>query len=265
MSDLSLLWESENERRRSSWKMSNILGVSFFKGTVEEACKKAQSGGLVVAPSGPGMANDLPRCEIYAQALLNADLTLMDSGLIGLWSKFFKREKYTRISGLAFLREYLNSGYWTGENSLWVMPDKAQAKANLTWLRNRYGIRISEEFVYVAPMYSRKGEIIDNRLLERIEELRPQNLFVQLGGGVQERLGLYLKNSLTQLPAILCTGAALAFLSGQQVSIPNWTDRFYLGWMFRCFDQPRVFFPRYMKSFRLVYLLFKYGERLPVK
>ena len=108
--------------------MSKILGVSFFKGTVEEACKKAQSGGLVVAPSGPGMANDLPRCEIYAKALLNADLTLLDSGLIGLWSKFFKREKYTRISGLAFLREYLNSGYWTGENSLWVMPDKAQAK-----------------------------------------------------------------------------------------------------------------------------------------
>ena len=100
LSDLSLLWESENERRRSSWKMSKILGVSFFKGTVEEACKKAQSGGLVVAPSGPGMANDLPRCEIYAQALLNADLTLMDSGLIGLWSKFFKREKYTEFQGL---------------------------------------------------------------------------------------------------------------------------------------------------------------------
>ena len=100
------------------------------------------------------------------------------------------------------------------------MPDKAQAKANLTWLRNRYGIRISEEFVYVAPMYSRKGEIIDNRLLERIEELRPQNLFVQLGGGVQERLGLYLKNSLTQLPAILCTELLWHFYRDNKFPFP---------------------------------------------
>ena len=66
--------------------MSNILGVSFFKGTVEEACKKAQSGGLVVAPSGPGMANDLPSCEIYAQALLTNNykvLTVNESELKG--------------------------------------------------------------------------------------------------------------------------------------------------------------------------------------
>ena len=91
-----------------------------------------------------------------------------------------------------------------------------------------------------------------------------KNLFIQLGGGGQERLGLHLKNSLSQAPSILCTGAALAFLSGQQVAIPTWVDRFYLGWLFRCVDQPRVFIPRYLKSFRLLYLLFRYGQRLPV-
>ena len=100
--------------------------------------------------------------------------------------------------------------------------DKAQAKANLTWLRNRFGIRISRIRLCRTHVFSQRRNHRQS-ILERIE---PQNLFVQLGGGVQERLGLYLKNSLTQLPAILCTGAALAFLSGQQVSIPNWTDRF---------------------------------------
>ena len=145
------------------------------------------------------------------------------------------------------------------------MPDLAQSKANLKWLKDRYGAEISEEFVYVAPIYDQKGEIIDNQLLERVERLKPQNLFIQLGGGVQERVGLFLKNSIPRATSILCTGAALAFLSGQQVAIPNWVDRFYLGWLFRCVDQPRVFIPRYLKSFRLLYLLFRYGERLPVK
>ena len=245
--------------------IGKILGVSFFKGTVKEACQKAQCGGLVVAPSGPGMANDLQSCKFYAKALLNADLTLLDSGLIGLWAKCFTKEKYTRISGLAFLKEYLDGGYWAVENSLWVMPDLAQSKANLQWIKDRYGAEISEEFVYVAPIYEQKGEIIDDQLLECVERLKPKNLFIQLGGGVQERLGLHLKNSLSQAPSILCTGAALAFLSGQQVAIPTWVDRFYLGWLFRCVDQPRVFIPRYLKSFRLLYLLFRYGERLPVK
>ena len=245
--------------------IGKILGVSFFKGTVKEACQKAQCGGLVVAPSGPGMANDLQSCKFYAKALLNADLTLLDSGLIGLWRKCFTKEKYTRISGLAFLKEYLDGGYWAVENSLWVMPDPAQSKANLQWIKDRYGAEISEEFVYVAPIYEQKGEIIDDQLLECVERLKPKNLFIQLGGGVQERLGLYLKNSLSQAPSILCTGAALAFLSGQQAAIPTWVDRFYLGWLFRCVDQPRVFIPRYLKSFRLLYLLFRYGERLPVK
>ena len=60
--------------------IGKILGVSFFQGTVKEACQKAQCGGLVVAPSGPGMAHDLQSCKIYAKALLNADLTLLDSG-----------------------------------------------------------------------------------------------------------------------------------------------------------------------------------------
>ena len=162
--------------------IGKILGVSFFKGTVKEACQKAQCGGLVVAPSGPGMAHDLQSCKFYAKALLNADLTLLDSGLIGLWAKCFTKEKYTRISGLAFLKEYLDGGYWAVENSLWVMPDLAQSKANLKWIKDRYGAEISEEFVYVAPIYEQKGEIIDDQLLECVERLKPKNLFIQLGG-----------------------------------------------------------------------------------
>lgn len=255
----------DDKRKFFFMSIGKILGVSFFEGTVKEACEKAKCGGLMVAPSGPGMANDLHGCKIYAKALLNADLTLLDSGLIGLWSKCFKKGKHTRISGLAFLREYLNGGYWAADNSLWVMPDLDQSKANLQWIKDRYNVEISEEFVYIAPIYPRRGEIIDDQLLEHIERLKPQNLFIQLGGGVQERLGLYLKNSLPHAPSILCTGAALAFLSGQQVTIPTWVDRFYLGWLFRCVDQPRVFIPRYLKSFRLLYLLFRYRERLPAK
>jgi UDP-N-acetyl-D-mannosaminuronic acid transferase (WecB/TagA/CpsF family) len=49
--------------------------------------------------------------------------------------------------------------------------------------------------------------------------------------GVQERLGYALRKQLSYKPAILCLGAAIAFLSGGQANIPNWADRLMLGWL----------------------------------
>jgi len=54
---------------------------------------------------------------------------------------------------------------------------------------------------------------------------------VTVGGGTQERLGLYIKRNLDYLPAIHCIGAAIAFLSGDQVKIPEWVDNCtWVGW-----------------------------------
>lgn len=45
--------------------------------------------------------------------------------------------------------------------------------------------------------------------------------------------------------AIHCIGAALGFLTGDQVHIPNWADKVYLGWLLRSLAQPRVFIPAF--------------------
>jgi N-acetylglucosaminyldiphosphoundecaprenol N-acetyl-beta-D-mannosaminyltransferase len=84
-----------------------------------------------------------------------------------------------------------------------------------------------------------------------------------VGGGVQERLGAYLQANLDQAPAIHCIGAAIGFLSGAQVRIPMWADRWKLGWFFRCLSAPRTFVPRYWDARRLVPLMLKFGERMP--
>ena len=86
---------------------------------------------------------------------------------------------------------------------------------------------------------------------------------VGIGGGVQEKLGLFLKETLHARPAIHCIGAALAFLTGDQPSIPMWADRFYLGWLLRLLRQPRVFGPRYLSALKLPWFIFRYREGLP--
>ena len=242
---------------------SRLLGIDFFSGSLPNAISEASRGGLCVAPSGPGLAGDLVNCSFYSRALTQADLVLPDSGLMCLWSIFFARKPIRRISGLAFLRAYLFAKDVSLDDAFWVMPDQEQSEANGQWIKNELGLSIQNEALYLAPMYGKTGPIEDLELLERIEKRRPKTIFIQLGGGVQERLGFYLRENLSFSTTILCTGAALAFLSGKQARIPDWADRFYLGWFLRCLFKPTVFVPRYLKAFRLIGVLAKNGKSLP--
>ena len=109
-------------------------------------------------------------------------------------------------------------------------------------LKEELDIEIEENSVYYAPIYDKNGCIKDEKLLSRIESFSYDYVFIQLGGGTQERLGLYLNEELSYKPSILCTGAAIAFLSGQQIRIPKWADKFYLGWLLSCVSNPKFLF-----------------------
>ena len=92
---------------RVSTQVCKVLGVKFFTGSLIESLSISKEGGLIVAPSGPGLASDLTNCSVYARALFEADLVLPDSGLMCLWQKWIKFEPVNRISGLKFLQNYL--------------------------------------------------------------------------------------------------------------------------------------------------------------
>ena len=86
-----------------------VLGIPFFQGTIKKACDSARKGGLVVAPSGPGMAQDLIGTKGYAVALKGADLILLDSGLISLWSRFFFKETLFRHLNILFVDSHIET------------------------------------------------------------------------------------------------------------------------------------------------------------
>jgi exopolysaccharide biosynthesis WecB/TagA/CpsF family protein len=238
-----------------------ILGIQFFVGRVERALELMQAGGLLVVPAAPALKN-IPEDRAYREALLGADVAIADSGLMVLVWNFLQRDHISRLSGLKYLTSLLQrSDVQKRGSSFWIMASPESAGRNLAWLRLR-DIEIPPEDVYIAPIY---GTVIeDEALLSQIRRRSPAHIIVTIGGGTQERLGLYLKKNLKPLPAIHCIGAAIAFLSGDQVRIPGWADRFYLGWLFRCISEPKRFIPRYWSARRLVAMLFRYRESLPV-
>jgi len=237
-----------------------ILGVKFFNGTVEEAVDTMSvNGGLLVVPAAPALVK-ICEDEGYRRAVIAADLAIADSGAMVLLWKIFTGRRVERISGLKFLKRLVERLVsHADERALWVVPSEAAHEKTIAWLR-AVNLTSSGDF-YVAPRYAR--EVRDEALAAKIDELAPRHVVLGIGGGVQEKLGLFLKENLRSRPAIHCIGAALAFLTGDQPSIPMWADRFYLGWFLRLLRQPRVFGPRYLRALRLPALLFEYREKLP--
>jgi len=245
-----------------------ILGVDFFPGTAQEAVSKVLSGGLLVAPSGPGLAGNLIEDPAYAKALESAEVVLPDSGLmVLLWNSFARRmsPRLDRVSGLEFLESFLKDpeARLRLAQSFWVMPSEKEKQGNLQWLSSDLHLNVPEASTYVAPIYPSAGPVEDVKLLESVQSSQPAVVFLNIGGGVQERIGFYLQQNLDPCPAIICCGAAIAFLAGGQVRIPVWVDRCKLGWLLRCLHNPSGFIPRYWRAKSLVPLLLRYRERRP--
>ncbi len=244
----------------SSTKTQRILGIEFFCGTALETIARMRQGGLLVVPAAPAL-KDLPFNVAYRDALLHADLAITDSALMVLIWNSISRHRVPRVSGLEYLKELLREpDLREPGNTLWIMASPKSAQKNIGWLRSE-GIELREEDVYMAPLY--KGEINDEALLAKMRAHRYTHVVVTVGGGTQERLGLYLKRQLGYLPAIHCIGAAIAFLSGDQVRIPTWADKSGLGWLFRCVSAPGAYVPRYWAARKLVWLMLKYRSELP--
>lgn len=238
-----------------------ILGISFFQGSALEAVQRMQAGGLLVVPAAPAL-KELGVNASYREALLNADLTIPDSAFMVMVWNCLQRDSLSRLSGLEYLRELLKQpDVRVPGNCVWIMANPVSAKKNLHWLA-RQGIAVPQDCVYTAPMYG--AEISDAPLLEMIEKKKPRHVILTVGGGTQERLGLYLKRNLSYRPAIHCIGAAIAFLSGDQVKIPAWADRIYLGWLYRSISDPKRYVPRYWEARKLLYILYRYRDKLPM-
>ena len=321
-----------------------MLGIDFFVGTAAEAIAHiSKYGGLIVAPAAPSFIA-LQDDPDYRRAIADADLAIADSGWAVLFWRLLRREKLTRISGLALFKALLETAdARIPGNLFWILPSE-KAKSKTLEFGRVSGYPITNDDCYVAPRYQRsdlvgqaflpaepinsgkrasgseaptarrerlpytsslsgaaapplplspagrdarasgsEGEgvglgegrvraeqaptpsagIEDTMLVSIIEQRKPKHIVIGIGGGMQDKLGSYLKHQLTYRPGIYCIGAAPGFVTGDQIVIPMWADRFFVGWIFRIIGRPRDYLTRYWKARFLPLLIIKYGTRIP--
>tara|TARA_B100002019_G_scaffold291390_1_gene311453 strand:- start:1067 stop:1804 length:738 start_codon:yes stop_codon:yes gene_type:complete len=234
----------------------NILNVKFINGSYKDIESIILKGGVMVVPAAPALAEYKTNTQYY-KALKKSDIAIFDSGFLCLLLLCLKGIKVKKISGLLFLRKFINNLNPLDARKLFTIdPSKNESNLNKTYLLSK-NLDIGDN-QYVAPIY-KDGEITDSKLVEILKQKQPKFIIINLGGGTQETLGVYLKEQLASeyKPTIVCTGAAIAFLTNAQARIPSIIDKLYLGWLARCISQPRKFVPRYLSGFKLFGIIFR--------
>lgn len=240
-----------------------ILGINFFNGNVYQLLRALKPGILLVAPAAPALAKLKTDVE-YQNAIHSADIAIADSGLMAfIWNLLHPFDKICRISGFYFLWTLILSKELQPEkSSFWIMPSIKDKKAAENWLNSEQNFQLTNDDFYIAPQYQ-KNPVEDFKLVQLLNIKRPKFVIINLGGGTQEKLGAFLKKELAYKSTIICTGAAIAFMSGRQAKIPSWADAFYLGWFLRCLQNPITFVPRYIKALSFIPLLLKFKDKTP--
>jgi len=231
-------------------KQFKFFKIKFMEGDFKDIKFLLDKGGLLVLPAAPALAN-IHVDKNYHKALKHANIALFDSGFFCLLLLIFKRIRVKKYSGLKFLSQLLDSFKNCSNQIMMINPSYKEQSLNKRYLKLK---KLNNILHYVAPFYN-KTNVKDLKLLKIINKNKPKYIIINLGGGVQELLGNYLKSNLDYKSSIICSGAAIAFLTGQQAKIPMILDRIYLGWLVRIIHKPSVFLPRYIKAFKLIYLI----------
>ena len=203
---------------------------------------------LFVFPSGSGIPL-IDEDKKYYLSLKNADFVFFDSGFFVLLLSILKNIKVDKFSGFKFLYiffNYLNKN--KNKKIFCIDPNPFFSKSNKRYLKK---IGLKKIYSYVAPNYN-PSNLIDKKLLKKINKTKPDYILTNIGGGTQEILGLYLKNNLKNKATILCTGGAISFFTGDQAPINKFIDKFFLGWLLRLIYNPLFFYKRYLFALKLL-------------
>ena len=222
--------------------------ISFTE--IQEIC--FSQGGIIVAPAAPALA-EIPSNPTYHQAIQGSKIAIFDSVLLKILVLIFKGINFKKYSGLSFCRDLI--AYLPSQNKriLVVEASEEEAEINHTYFKQKKIIPSNTLTQYIAPIYN-KDNIHDLKLINRIQEFSPDIILINIGGLKQEILAnkIMTNNLYKRNPVVICTGAAIGFLSGNQVKIPIFIDIIGLGWLARVISNPSVYFKRYLSAMNLI-------------
>lgn len=188
---------------------------------------------------GANLAHDLPWLR---DAYRRADVVYCDGVGIVLGARLLGRSLPPRLTAADWLEDLLRLLAARGMTAYFFGGTPRVAEL------------AREHFASLAPgrvvVHTHHGYVLDNpalerRVLEEINRLRPDVLFVGLGMPLQERWIEEHRHEL-DVGVAWALGATLDLLTGRLRRAPPWMRRLGLEWLFRLAIEPRRLFARYV-------------------
>ena len=230
-------------------KKFSFKEIKFYSGDYDQIKYEFDKGGVLVAPAASALAN-IDTDKQYYSSLKNSKIAILDSGFFCILLRIFRFQKVKKLSGFLFLKTFLDN-FKNQQKILFIDPSRKSNILNIKFLKSKKIINFK---TYIAPNYNKK--FFDLKLLNLINNYKPKYIVINIGGGSQEPLAIYINKNIKYKVSIMCTGAALAFMTGEQAPINKFIDKVYLGWLTRIIWNPKLYLGRILKSFKIIKFFF---------
>jgi N-acetylglucosaminyldiphosphoundecaprenol N-acetyl-beta-D-mannosaminyltransferase len=214
--------------------------ISEIKGNL----LKSLAPHILVTPNAGHLKSINTELEI-SDIYTSADLSLIDGWPIAVAAKNASRNKVQRVTGsdllpklFAELTKDIRIGIFGGSNEIKIREVLEHKYPNIN-------IQIIDTSQWSNSIYDVR------RLRELVQHNALSIVLLCLGHPKQELLAKELKNydwAGSRPDWIMCVGATIDFLTGDQKRAPKFFQVIGLEWLFRLLKNPKKFFSRYFKA-----------------
>jgi N-acetylglucosaminyldiphosphoundecaprenol N-acetyl-beta-D-mannosaminyltransferase len=217
---------------------------------------KSLEPNILVTPNAGHLTNIFSNPEL-SEIYSTAELSLIDGWPIALAAKNASKLEITRVTGSDLLPELFTQltkdvrvGIFGGNNESLIRQSLESRFPELN-------IQIIDTSQWTISIYDIR------RLRELVQYNALSIVLLCLGHPKQELLAKELKNydwAGSRPDWIMCVGATIDFLTGEQKRAPRLFQKMGLEWLFRLITNPKKFTQRYLKavipSLRLIFKSF---------
>ncbi len=189
--------------------------------------------------------------ELLLPIYKNAALNLVDSRIFEKLLKFRGYNVTEVIPGSTLTLELFDN-QMTFTDKIMIVGASGSV---ITRVRQKY--KHLDIAHYNPPMgFINSTNEVDKTLTE-IERVKPNYLFLAVGSPRQELLAQRIQESNVMTGVILCVGASILFLVGEEKRAPNVFQNLHLEWLYRLLQNPKRLMKRYFGNFLTLPRIFK--------
>jgi N-acetylglucosaminyldiphosphoundecaprenol N-acetyl-beta-D-mannosaminyltransferase len=205
---------------------------------------KSVKPSILVTPNAGHLTNIFNNSEL-SEIYSTAELSLIDGWPIAVAAKNASKLKITRVTGSDLLPELFT--HLTKDIRVGIIGGN-----NESLIRQSLESRFPKLNIQIIDTSQWTNSVYDIRRLRELVQYNALSIVLLcLGHPKQELLAKELKNydwAGSRPDWIMCVGATIDFLTGEQKRAPRFFQKIGLEWFFRLITNPKKFIQRYLNA-----------------